>query len=236
MFERASSVSPSILAAAVVAAFSLAGAGAAAAQEVGLFLPVEAAPADSVASAAQAPGADDSATIRERRAGIDFSRLAVFAAAVSRSAVSGGAGDVAGRAVPSVRLPLNLFEDTFVTAVVDRVAPTSSGYALWGDLEGLEWGTLTLVVNGTVVVGTVRSSAGTYVIAPSGDGVVVRQEDHSRMAPAAEPLVRPPAGDSRDEPPAMRGPDGERRPDGGRFGRPAHHHAHPPPKKESRKA
>ena len=50
-------------------------------------------------------------------------------------------------------------------AVRVRGAPTSSGYSLAGDLEGVPFGSVTLVVNGDVFVGTVRTSSAIYTIA-----------------------------------------------------------------------
>ncbi len=205
--------------AAVAAALGLVWAGAAAPQDVGLFVPLETRPAETAAAAAAGPGAGDSATIRERLVEIDFSQLAAFGALVSGAAPEGPG--VAERAVSASRLRLNLFEDAVVTAVVDRVVPTPSGYALWGSLEGIELGTLTLVVNGTVVTGTVRSPAGSYVIAPAGERFAVRQEDLSRHAPEAEPLPSPPPEDDARGDPGMRGPDGRLQPDGAGFQPPA---------------
>ena len=181
----------------VVAAFGLA--GSVAAQDAGLFLPRET--TVEAAAAARVGYSGDSTTIRERRVDIDFSQLAAFDSPASAASASSDGPGPAELAVPAERLRLNLFEDTVVTAVVDRIAPTPSGYALWGGLEGTDLGTLTLVVNGTVVTGAVRSPAGTYVIEPSGDGFVVRQEDLSRHAREEEPLPWPPPEDARlDEP------------------------------------
>ena len=183
-------------------------ASGAAAQDAGLFVPVETAAGESAVAAARAEGAGDSTTIRERLVEIDFSQLDAFDSLASSVAASSD-GPAAEVAVPAARLRLNLFEDAVVTAVVDRVVPTPSGYALWGNLEGIDLGTLTLVVNGTVVTGTVRSPGGTYVIEPSGDGFAVRQVDLSREAPEHEPLPWPPPEDPSVAAPVERGPDGE---------------------------
>ena len=52
---------------------------------------------------------------------------------------------------------LNLFDDVVFTGVVEHVEPTSSGHSLWGSLEGVDLGTMTLVVNGSVVAGSWRT-------------------------------------------------------------------------------
>ena len=93
-------------------------------------------------------------------------------------------------------LVLNLFDDVVLTGIVDAsdkpVEPTSSGYALWGSLDGVELGTMTLVVNGKIVVGTVRTLEAVYSIRTAGDGkYVIRQIDESLLPPPGEPLRGP---------------------------------------------
>ena len=89
-------------------------------------------------------------------------------------------------------LRLNLFDDTSFTGLVERTAPThSGGYSLSGRLAGVEMGTVTLVVNGEVVAGTVRTPAATYRIRPAGGGLhAVSQIDLSRLPPLGEPTPR----------------------------------------------
>ena len=87
---------------------------------------------------------------------------------------------------------LNLFDDVVFTGIVEHVEPTSSGHVLWGRLDGVELGTMTLVVNGSVVVGTVRTPDAVYAIRTAGDGVyVIRQIDESSLPPLGEPLQGP---------------------------------------------
>lgn len=78
---------------------------------------------------------------------------------------------------PPVAVLLNLFDDAVVLGRVERAEPTSSGgYALSGGIAGTALGTMTLIVNGTVVVGTVRTPGGTYWIRPAGgEGHVVAE-------------------------------------------------------------
>ena len=87
---------------------------------------------------------------------------------------------------------LNLFDDVVFTGIVEHVEPTASGHALWGGLDGVELGTMTLVVNGRVVVGTVRTPYAVYSIRTAGDGTyVIRQIDESSLPPLGEPLEAP---------------------------------------------
>ena len=121
---------------------------------------------------------------------IDFSRLANARAHVLRGATDS--------------LTLNLFDDLAFPATVQRIAPTSSGgYAMFGRLDGVEFGTMTLVVNGDVLAGAIHTPLATYAIRPAGGGVhVVRHVDRSTMrclAPNGGPATRavdpgPPAG------------------------------------------
>ena len=94
---------------------------------------------------------------------------------------------------------LNLFDDVVFTGIVEHVEPTSSGYSLWGRLDGVELGTMTLVVNGSVVAGTVRTPEAVYTIRTAGAGAyVIRQIDESLLPPLGEPLRGPlPAPDAR---------------------------------------
>ena len=60
-----------------------------------------------------------------------------------------------------------------------------------GRLAGVEMGTVTLVVNGEVVAGTVRTPEATYRIRPTGAGLhAVSEVDLSKLPPLGEPIPR----------------------------------------------
>ena len=157
--------------------------GEAAAQPGGLFR--EAAPAGAVAGP-DLSAVSDSITLRRRLVAIDFGQLTPPADAAA--AVPGGAA----AAAPSGVLTLNLFDDASFTGLVQSVAPTfSGGYSLSGPLAGVEMGTMTLVVNGEVVAGTVRTPEATYRIRPAAGGLhAVSEVDLSRLPPLGEPIPR----------------------------------------------
>ena len=101
----------------------------------------------------RAGGVVDRATLRRREVGVDMGSLAHVPA--------GG----------STALRLNLFDDVILTGLIERWTPTySGGNALSGRLAEVPGGTVTLVVNGSVVAGTVRMPSTTYRIRPTGRG------------------------------------------------------------------
>ena len=114
----------------------------------------------------------DDITMRRREVTIDFGMLEVSKATLSQ------------RSDTPSKLTLNLFDDTVLTAIVDRTAPTPSGYSLSGHIEGVELGTVTLVVNGSVVAGSVRTPGGTYRIRSIGNRLYAISEiDESKLPP-----------------------------------------------------
>ena len=143
----------------------------------GLFYEVDGDPPPSI-------GVD---ALNSRLVGIDFGQLSE----VTKSLVS--TRDPVTRTSPIPQtLVLNLFDDVEFIGIVEHVEPTSSGHALWGGLEGVELGTMTLVVNGSVVVGTVRTPGAVYSIRTAGDGTyVIRRIDESSLPPLGEPLEGP---------------------------------------------
>ena len=170
-------------------------------QESGLFSAVNQPPPAG-------PFAD--ATLRSRLVTIDFAQLqrapAVAASpppvGVSPSSGWQAAPSVTGSAPwPGTRLTFNLFADVVVTGVVERTAPTfSGGYALSGRLVGEPLGSLTLVVNGKTVAGTVRTPAGTYHLRSVGAGryaisEVAEPEFADGCEALAPPLEAPDRGD-----------------------------------------
>ena len=169
------------LVAMLAVALTFAGSGVAA-QEGGLFQPREPIAVDPgdeddrppLRSTTRMPtrGGD---TVRHREVRVDFERLAHVKQTLE-------AGKPAS-------LHLNLFDDVAYRAVDLRLAPTGSGgYSLAGRLEGVLFGTATLVVNGGIVKGTVRTSSGTYTI-DAMDGVChIRLVDPSTLPPLGEPL------------------------------------------------
>ena len=102
---------------------------------------------------------------RSRIAGVDSGRLAAARRDVER-------GNPA-------RLSLNLFADTEFEAVMERTAPTASGYTLTGRLAGDPLSTVVLAVNGDLVAGTVWGADGFYAIRGGVRGASVRQLDPS---------------------------------------------------------
>lgn len=105
------------------------------------------------------------ATLRRREVGVDIGSLA-------RVPDSG-----------STVLRLNLFDDVVLTGIIQRRMPTfSGGYALSGWLAGVAEGRVTLVVNGTVVAGTIRLPGATFLIRPAGTGRhAIMQIDPARL-------------------------------------------------------
>lgn len=177
-------------------------AGNAAAQPDGLFSTVS----PSAAEMDIVRTGPDPLTLRRRLVTIDLGQLAPATDAAARGAAARGAA--AGIEIaPSGMLTLNLFEDAVFTGVVERTAPTfSGGQSLSGRLAGIEMGTMTLVVNGEVVAGTVRTPEATYRIRPAGNGLhAVSQVDLSQLPPLGEPIPRRQLGSNA--------PTGERVPD-----------------------
>ena len=77
---------------------------------------------------------------------------------------------------------LNLFEDTAMTAVMERTTPVGSGLAFFGRLLGIEEGTVTLFVNGEVVAATARMPGALYRIGPAGaKSHTIAQVDSSQL-------------------------------------------------------
>ena len=143
-------------------------------QGKGLFSEVEPAAART---RTRASASTDATTLRRRVVTMDLGRLQrARAAALPRSPVQSKAASPrsGGRdAAPAsdATLTLNLFEDVVFTVIVERTAPTfSGGYSISGRLAGEPPGTMTLVVNGKVVAGTVRTLGGTYRIRSVGRG------------------------------------------------------------------
>ena len=117
--------------------------------------------------------------LRQRQASIDVDALEAARVAVFHPAA------------PLPRLQLNLFDDAAFEAVITHTAPTSFGYSLSGHLAGDELSDVTLVVNGPVFAGTVRTPDGTYRIRPLAAPGTVRVEhvDLVALPPEAPPLI-----------------------------------------------
>ena len=126
------------------------------------------------AASLRGSGALNRATLRQRQVMVDLGRLSRLQ--------DGGS--------PALRL--NLFEDVELLGLIERRTPTySGGYALSGRLAGVAGGSVTLVVNGNVVAGTVRLSGATFRIRAAGAGRhAILQVDPSRLPQACQPAGR----------------------------------------------
>ena len=148
-------------------------------QDGGLFSAVDSA---VTRSRTRASVSTDAITLRRRVVTIDFGMLTHAHESTAR------------QASPPATLTLNLFDDVVFTGIVERTSPTfSGGYAVSGRIDGVELGSLTLVVNGVVVAGTVRTPLATYRIRSAGGGLhAISQVDLSKLPEGGEPL-KPPA-------------------------------------------
>ena len=137
------------------------------AQSAALFSAVTQPPAPSLPPAARAR------TLRSRVVTMDLEQVQ---AGHTKDAASSTRSSSPAPA-PGTTLTLNLFDDVVVTARVERTAPTfSGGYSVAGHLVEEPLGTLTLVVNGETVSGTVRLPEETYQIRSMGDGLYAISE------------------------------------------------------------
>ena len=176
----------------------------AAGQPGGLFTAVGPARAASAPRVSRTP--PDALTLRQRLVTIDLGQLAPPGDAALRGGAAGALSP------PSGVLTLNLFDDALFTVLIERTAPTfSGGRSLSGRLAGIEMGTMTLVVNGDVVAGTVRTPEATYRIRPAAGGLhTISQIDPAQLPPPGEPLRRrsgddrPPVEPDRGGPPPQR--------------------------------
>ena len=170
------------MAAATVAVLIALAAPAVEAQAAALFTPVNETPP---------PGPPGDITLRSRVVTIDLGQLDHAQAAVAEPAgqtshtrdTPTGADKRSAALAPGTTLTLNLFDDTVVTGIVEWTEPTfSGGYSISGRLVDDPLGTLTLVVNGERIVGTVQTLEGTYRIRSVGAG-------RSTVSEVEEPLL-----------------------------------------------
>ena len=146
------------------------------AQATDLFTPVEEPPPSRPL---------DDITLRSRVVMIDLGQLDRAQAAVAEPAgQTRRTRDTSPRTAkrrteptPGTTLSLNLFDDTVVTGIVEYTEPTfSGGYAVAGRIVDEPLGTMTLVVNGETVAGTVRLLGETYRIRSVADGLYAISE------------------------------------------------------------
>lgn len=123
--------------------------------------------ADAAVPAGADGDSDDPTVIRSRYVTVDFDWL-----------------DTAGDSIAE-SLRLNLFEDVVFTAVLDRLELNRSGSLSWiGHLEGVEYGSLILVVKEGVVVGSVTLPGALYRIRTVGENLYAIDEIDSAAFPA----------------------------------------------------
>ena len=152
-----------------------------------LLSPVESQAADLFTPVDEPPpsGPLDDITLRSRVVTIDLGQLDHAQAAVAdppgqptQTRDTSPRTDKRSTApAPGTTLTLNLFDDTVVTGLVEWTEPTfSGGYAVSGRLVEEPFGTMTLVVNGETVAGTVRLLGETYRIRSVSDGQAIISE------------------------------------------------------------
>ena len=165
-------------------------------QDSGLFSAVDPA---AVRTRTRASVSSDDITLRRRLVTIDFNMIVSARNTLERTRASG-----ARRAGMPAALTLNLFDDVVFTGIIERTASTfSGGYAVSGRLAGVALGTMTLVVNGEVVAGTVRTPLATYRIRSASGGLyAISQIDPSKLPEEGEPLnpPTPKADEEKDTP------------------------------------
>ena len=96
-------------------------------------------------------------------------------------------------------LLLNLLDDAVLQVVVERTAPTQSGYSLAGRVADPPGGRVVLVVNGEVLAGAVWTPRASYKIRTRGAGLhSIERVDPSSRLPLAEPWIPSLGGQAAD--------------------------------------
>jgi len=99
-------------------------------------------------------------------------------------------------AAPGRAIGLNLFDDVFLTAIVDSVEASGASSTLTGHLSDIDGSTVTIVANEGVVIGSITAATAQYQIRYAGNGVhAVREFDTSQLpkeGPPQRPTKRPP--------------------------------------------
>ena len=131
------------------------------------------------ATSQQAGSALARATLRQRQVSVNIGML-------ERLPASG-----------STALTLNLFDDVVLLGIIERRTSTySGGFALSGPLVRVPAGSVTLVVNGSVVAGSVRIPGGTFRIRPDGAGRhAIIEIDPSRLPLGCQVVRRMPGSE-----------------------------------------
>lgn len=94
-------------------------------------------------------------------------------------------------------ITLNLFADTSIVVVRDRVDTLNTGYVWVGHVQGASTDVVTLSVVDSAMAGTIRSGGAAYAIRPVADGThVVDELSFTSLPSEGEPLV-PPAGEAQ---------------------------------------
>ena len=139
-------------------------------ETVGLFSPVDIIPDKNMT--------EIEGTMRSRLVNVDVGRLGrmrdVVAALPRAGEPQSDRSEVHVDAVPAsvAVLHMNLFDDVSVTAIAEWTEPTfSGGYSLSGSLLGDPLGSMTLVVNGNRVVGSVEAGGRMYRIRSAEAGL-----------------------------------------------------------------
>ena len=160
--------------------------------------------ADTAAFRSLAPESEP-ATLRSRVVRIDLDQLAAARDAV-RLVLPGEEPPqlpAQAGAPPEASLTLNLFDDVVLPVTMDERVPSSVGYALSGRIDGDAFSTVTLVVNGPIVVGMVETTDGSYSIRTLGDAAdpqwIIRQYDRS-LFPVSDADVREAAPSAAERP------------------------------------
>lgn len=160
------STSPRFSAIIAAAALALTAEWGIEAQGAGLFTPAD--------QAVPRSGVLADETLRSRLVTIDIHQLGrsqMIAASTDQSRKASPRGDFRSVRERGATLLLNLFDDVTVEGIAEWTDRTfSGGYSVSGRLVGDPLGTMTLVVNGDRVVGSVITADGTYRIRSAGDG------------------------------------------------------------------
>jgi hypothetical protein len=108
-------------------------------------------------------------------------------------------------------LPLNLFQDLSLTAVLDSVEVNpGAGFTWLGHVQGVPLSQVTLVVSGEIVVGNIALPQGFYQVRYAGDGVhAVYEIDQSAFPDEMKPIpVELPGGATAEPDAGIQADDG----------------------------